>query len=85
MKFEEIEARARDARAQGRETVVVLGLGFVGTAVVANLSRAHKDGRPLFLVIGIDQDNAGGREKVEIPLHGGRLVVHDEDGAIISH
>ncbi len=57
MKLEDIEARARAAREAGRECVVVLGLGFVGTAVAANLSRSTgRDGRPLFFVIGLDLD-----------------------------
>ena len=64
MKTSDIEQRAK-APQPGRQTVVVLGLGFVGTAVVANLARARgPDGRLLFLVIGLDRDDAVGREKV---------------------
>jgi nucleotide sugar dehydrogenase len=52
-----IEARAAAARAAGAECVVVLGLGFVGTAVAANLSRTRGPrGEPLFFVIGLDLD-----------------------------
>jgi nucleotide sugar dehydrogenase len=64
MSFEEIAARAEDARESGREVVAVLGLGFVGTAVVANLSRTERAGRKAFLVIGLDRDDAAGRDKV---------------------
>src|SRR5690349_11333078 len=39
LKFEDIEKRAAKARQDGQEIIVVLGLGFVGTAVVANLAR----------------------------------------------
>jgi nucleotide sugar dehydrogenase len=62
--LENIQARLA-ARAPGQEVVVVLGLGFVGTAVVANLSRARgPSGALLFHVIGLDRDDASGREKV---------------------
>ena len=54
-----IEERARAARAAGAECVVVLGLGFVGTAVAANLSRTRGQRQePLFFVIGLDLDAA---------------------------
>jgi nucleotide sugar dehydrogenase len=57
MKLDDIDPRARAAREAGRECVVVLGLGFVGTAVAANLSRSvGTDGQPLFFVIGLDLD-----------------------------
>lgn len=59
MKTDEIERRAQAAREAGAECVVVLGLGFVGTAVAANLSRTTgPDGAPLFFVIGLDLDAA---------------------------
>ena len=59
MKTPLIEEGARAARAAGAECVVVLGLGFVGTAVAANLSRTRgKGGEPLFFVIGLDLDAA---------------------------
>lgn len=58
-------ARLESAKSKGQEIVVVLGLGFVGTAVAANLARTEKNGSPLFYVIGVDQDNAAGNEKCE--------------------
>ena len=65
MKTSEIAAHVARARGEGREVVVVLGLGFVGTAVASNLARAvGPDGRPLFFVVGLDRDDAPGREKV---------------------
>jgi nucleotide sugar dehydrogenase len=63
MDFAAIEARAGAARAAGQEVVLVLGLGFVGTAVAGNLARAEKHGRRLFFVIGLDRDDDAGREK----------------------
>ncbi|HVS09491.1 MAG TPA: nucleotide sugar dehydrogenase, partial [Planctomycetota bacterium] len=64
MRLEKVRERAEAARAEGREVVAVLGLGFVGTAVAANLSRARLRGAALFFVIGLDQDAPAGREKV---------------------
>lgn len=65
MNTSEIAAHVERARGEGREVVVVLGLGFVGTAVAANLARATgPSGKPLFFVVGLDRDDAPGREKV---------------------
>lgn len=64
MKFEDISTRVASAKKDGAEIVLVLGLGFVGTAVAANLARTQKNGKRTFFVIGIDLDNAPGREKV---------------------
>lgn len=64
MKIEEVSNRAAMARREGAEIVLVLGLGFVGTAVVANLARTAQDGKRIFFVIGLDLDNPPGREKV---------------------
>jgi nucleotide sugar dehydrogenase len=83
MTHEEITARAEEARASGREVVVVLGLGFVGTAVVANLSRTEKDGEKAFLVIGLDRDDEAGRAKVE-HLNAGVPPAYATDPALES-
>ncbi|HVS18369.1 MAG TPA: hypothetical protein VMT18_07205, partial [Planctomycetota bacterium] len=65
MNTSEIAQHVARARAEGREVVVVVGLGFVGTAVAANLARATgSEGRALFFVVGLDRDDAAGREKV---------------------
>ena len=37
-----------------RKTVVVQGLGFVGSAMVAALTQAKKNGEILYNVIGVD-------------------------------
>jgi UDP-N-acetyl-D-glucosamine dehydrogenase len=63
MEFAVLEGRAREARAAGREIVLVLGLGFVGTAVAGNLARAERSKKRLFFVIGLDRDDPAGREK----------------------
>ena len=82
MRHEEIEGLAEAARAEGREVVVVLGLGFVGTAVVANLSRARSaDGQGLFFVVGLDRDDPPGREKVA-RLDAGRAPTYANDPSL---
>ena len=81
MRFEEISARAARAREEGREVVLVLGLGFVGTAVVANLSRTEKGGRRVFFVIGLDRDDAAGREKAG-SLDAGRSPTYADDPSL---
>ena len=82
MRLGEIEPRALEARAQGREVVVVLGLGFVGTAVAANLSRAlSRAGDKLFFVIGLDRDDPPGREKVA-RLDAGRAPTYANDPSL---
>lgn len=81
MKFEEASARAAEARREGCEVVLVLGLGFVGTAVVANLSRTKRDGRRAFFVIGLDRDDPAGRDKAA-SLDEGRSPTYADDPAL---
>jgi len=86
LRFEEISERARAARGEGREVVLVLGLGFVGTAVVANLARTAKadsskrDPRAFF-VIGLDRDDPPGREKAA-SLDQGRSPTYADDPSL---
>ncbi len=81
MRFEEISERAKAARGEGREVVLVLGLGFVGTAVVANLARTEKAGKRSFFVIGLDRDDAAGRQKAE-SLDQGRSPTYADDPSL---
>ena len=81
MRFEEVSQRAGEARREGCEVVLVLGLGFVGTAVVANLSRTRKAGRKAFFVIGLDRDDPPGREKAE-SLDQGRSPTYADDPSL---
>ncbi len=78
MKLSELESRAKAARAQGQEVIVVLGLGFVGTAVSANLARTRTKSKTTFFVIGIDQDTPPGREKVA-RMNAGRSPTYASD------
>ena len=81
MRFEEVSERARKAREEGSEVVLVLGLGFVGTAVVANLSRTTRGGRRVFFVIGLDRDDPAGREKAR-SLDEGRSPTYADDPSL---
>jgi nucleotide sugar dehydrogenase len=63
--FDRLQERVQDASRAGTTRVVVLGLGFVGTAVAANLARCERDGRRSFFVIGLERDDSPGRAKVE--------------------
>ncbi|HUR26844.1 MAG TPA: hypothetical protein VM509_01550, partial [Planctomycetota bacterium] len=84
MKTQEIESRVAVARAEGAEVVVVLGLGFVGTAVAANLARTlsgpSKSGRAFF-VIGLEMDFPAGRAKAE-RLDAGRAPTYANDPSL---
>jgi len=73
--------RLQAAKIAGQEIVVVLGLGFVGTAVIANLARTAKDGKPLFFVVGVDQDTPAGREKCN-RLNCGEPPVYASDASL---
>lgn len=81
MRFEEISERTEVARGEGREIVLVLGLGFVGTAVVANLARTTKNGKRTFFVIGLDRDDPAGREKAA-SLDQGRSPTYADDPSL---
>lgn len=81
MKLEELERASSAARSRGAQTVVVVGLGFVGTAVAANLSRV--DGRRAFFVIGLDRDDEAGRAKAA-SLDRGEPPCHADDPALAT-
>jgi nucleotide sugar dehydrogenase len=78
VKLTELETRAKAARQNGQEVIVVLGLGFVGTAVSANLARTRTKSKSTFFVIGIDQDTPPGREKVA-RMNSGRSPTYASD------
>jgi nucleotide sugar dehydrogenase len=78
MNIEEISNRATLARTKGVEVALVMGLGFVGTAVAANLARTVQDQGRAFFVIGLDLDNPMGRGKVG-RLNQGRAPTYAND------
>ncbi len=62
--------------------VVVQGLGFVGTAMIAALASAHDtEGNPRFQVVGIDLPTAGGKRKIEA-ISSGKSPILTEDTTI---
>jgi UDP-N-acetyl-D-glucosamine dehydrogenase len=67
------------ADGNGRETVLVLGLGFVGSAMTAALSMARNgEGKPLYNVIGVDRSDEPNRWKLDA-VNGGRSPVESAD------
>ncbi|RMD86079.1 MAG: nucleotide sugar dehydrogenase [Candidatus Dadabacteria bacterium] len=78
---EELEQRLEAAKKEGKEVVAVLGLGFVGTAVLANLSRTLKEGAPAFFVVGVDRNDEVGREKC-CKLNEGEPPVYASDPSL---
>jgi UDP-N-acetyl-D-glucosamine dehydrogenase len=77
--YREIARRAEDARAAGREVVVVLGVGFVGAVMAAVVADARDgDGRPSKFVIAVQRPSA--RSYWKIPcLNRGESPVKAED------
>lgn len=76
MNTQGLEQLARTARLDGREVAVVVGLGFVGTAVAASLCSTRAGGR--FLVIGVERDTPEGRRKAAA-LEDGRSPFASQD------
>jgi UDP-N-acetyl-D-glucosamine dehydrogenase len=65
--FKRVEALAAAAKAEGKEVVVVMGVGFVGAVMAAIIADAEDaDGRPSKLVIGCQRPSS--RSYWKIPL-----------------
>ena len=63
--FAILKTKAERHRDQGRQVVVVQGLGFVGSAVAAVIAGATNiEGEPLYFVIGVDLPTSSGFWKV---------------------
>ncbi|NER87928.1 nucleotide sugar dehydrogenase [Moorena sp. SIO3A2] len=63
--FDKLAQKAAWHRTQGRQIVVVQGLGFVGSAVAAVIAAATDEaGQPLYFVIGVDLPSPSGYWKV---------------------
>ena len=45
--------------------VCIIGLGFVGSAMSIAVSRPIKNNKPLFNVVGIDQDTTEGNKRID--------------------
>jgi nucleotide sugar dehydrogenase len=64
--------------------VAVQGLGFVGSAIaVAIASRVRKNKKPIFNVIGIDQDNELGRKRIDL-INKGIFPIETSDRKMLA-
>jgi nucleotide sugar dehydrogenase len=78
--FDRVEALAEAARNQGREVVVVMGVGFVGVVMAAIIADTvdKKTGRPSKFVIGCQRPSTRSYWKIPL-LNKGRSPVKAED------
>jgi len=77
-----IAERAEIARLQGRQVVVVQGLGFVGAAVASVVADARDGGgEPLYFVVGLELPNADGHRKIA-SVNAGRTPVISPDSEL---
>lgn len=77
--FERVKALADTARAEGREIVVVMGVGFVGAVMAAIVADTEgPDGRPTKFVIGMQRPSERSFWKIPV-LNRGESPVRAED------
>ncbi len=78
--YKRLESLAAAARAEGKEVVVVVGLGFVGAVMAAIVADAadKKDGHPTKLVIGCQRPSTRSYWKIPM-LNRGESPVKAED------
>ena len=77
--FRRIEKLVKKARGEGREIVVVMGVGFVGAVMAAIIADSEDSkGRPLKFVIGCQRPSTRSYWKIPI-LNRGRSPVKAED------
>jgi nucleotide sugar dehydrogenase len=78
--YKRLESLAAAARAEGKEVVVVMGLGFVGAVMAAIVADtvAKKDGHPTKLVIGCQRPSTRSYWKTPL-LNRGESPVKSED------
>jgi len=77
--FARLQARAEEERAQGREIVVVMGLGFVGLVMAAVVADAEtEDGRSPKFVIGMQRPSDRSFWKISLINRGVSPVVSED-------
>jgi UDP-N-acetyl-D-glucosamine dehydrogenase len=77
--LENIEEQVRQGREQGKEIVVVMGLGFVGTVMAAVVADAtDSQGRPSKFVVGYQRPSMRGYWRIPL-LNRGQSPVKAED------
>jgi len=75
-------AKSKKSHFDMMNTVAILGLGFVGTAMAAAVSLAKgDDGANLYRIVGIDQDNCDGLEKIR-KINSGVSPIVSEDKSL---
>lgn len=79
---DEIRKEALRSRAEGREVIVVQGLGFVGAAMAAVTAATTDDmNEPRFFVIGVDRADSVDKAKIDA-INAGRPVVDSDDPSL---
>tara|TARA_Y100000590_G_scaffold469071_1_gene654730 strand:+ start:3479 stop:4852 length:1374 start_codon:yes stop_codon:yes gene_type:complete len=63
--------------------VVIQGLGFVGSAMSVAVSSRIKNNKPLFKVIGIDQNNFNGNKRIDA-INNGVFPFHTNDKKLLA-
>ena len=78
--FERVRALAEAARAEGKEVVVVMGVGFVGAVMAAIIADTvdRQTGRPNKFVIGCQRPSSRSYWKIPL-LNRGQSPVKAED------
>jgi len=81
--FDRLNRMVRDQRNQGREIVVVMGVGFVGAVMAAVVADTEdKDGKPFKFVIGMQRPSVRSYWKIPL-LNRGLPPVQAEDPEVV--
>jgi len=76
--FQRLKTLSDQARAEGKEIVVVLGVGFVGAVMAAIVADTEKDGKPSKFVVGCDLPTPASFWKIPV-INEGKPPVRAED------
>lgn len=76
--YERLNNLAQQARKEGKEIVVVMGLGFVGVVMAAIVADTEKDGKPTKFVIGCQRPSIRSYWKIPV-INQGKSPVKAED------
>ena len=87
LEFKRLEELAAQARKQGREVVVVVGMGFVGAVMAAVIADSvDSSGKPDKLVIGMQRPSTRSYWKIPLVLRGlSPMTAEDPEVARIIH
>lgn len=76
--YEKLKAAADKAKSEGKEIVVVMGLGFVGVVMAAIVADTETDGKPSKFVIGCQRPSPRSYWKIPV-INQGKSPVKAED------